>query len=132
MCIGENSRGGGKRLLEVVKELVAVSDMKNDTYAVRRPMASNEPYSAIFYASQQCMERGIKPEKVKGCNFQKTRMNVEHLDSLANAGLIYISGGDQNRFMDIVLNSPVSDTIKSAYQNGATIAETSAGATAMV
>lgn len=123
--------GGGKRPPELVKELIEVSDLKNDTYAVILPMASIEPDSAIFYASKQFIELGIKPEKVKGFNFQKNRMNVEHLDSLANAGLIYISGGDQNRFMDIVLNSPVSDAIKRAYQNGATIAGTSAGAAVM-
>lgn len=123
--------GGGKRPPELVKELIKVSDLENDTYAVILPMASIEPDSAIFYASKQFTELGIKPEKIKGFNFQKNRQNVEHLDSLANAGLIYISGGDQNRFMDIVLDSPVSDAIKRAYMNGATIAGTSAGAAVM-
>lgn len=123
--------GGGKRPPELVKELIKVSDLENDTYAVILPMASVEPDSAIFYAAKQFTELGIKPEKIKGFNFQKNRQNVEHLDSLANAGLIYISGGDQNRFMDIVLDSPVSDAIKRAYQNGATVAGTSAGAAVM-
>ncbi|MCH4822659.1 cyanophycinase [Gramella lutea] len=123
--------GGGKRPPELVQELIEVSNLKNDTYAVILPMASVEPDSAVFYASKQFTELGIESEKIKGFNFQKNRQNVEQLDSLANAGLIYISGGDQNRFMDIVLNSPISDAIKRAYQNGATIAGTSAGAAVM-
>ncbi len=123
--------GGGKRPPELVKELIKVSDLENDTYAVILPMASSEPDSAIFYASKQFTELGIEPGKIKGFNFQKNRQNVEHLDSLANAGLIYIPGGDQNRFMDIVLDSPVSDAIKRAYMKGATVAGTSAGAAVM-
>ncbi len=123
--------GGGKRPPELVRELIDVSGLKNDTYAVILPMASIEPDSAIFYAKKQFVELGIDSEKIKGFNFEKNRQNVEQLDSLAKAGLIYISGGDQNRFMDVVLDSPVSDAIKRAYQNGATIAGTSAGAAVM-
>ena len=123
--------GGGKRPPELVQELIDVSDLRNNKYAVILPMASIEPDSAIYYASKQFTELGIESAKIKGFNFQKNRQNIEHLDSLANAGLIYISGGDQNRFMDIVLNSPVSGAIKRAYQNGATIAGTSAGAAVM-
>lgn len=123
--------GGGKRPPELVRELIEVSGIKNNTYAVILPMASIEPDSAIFYARKQFVELGIDSEKIKGFNFEKNRQNVEQLDSLAKAGLIYISGGDQNRFMEVVLDSPVSDAIKRAYQNGATIAGTSAGAAVM-
>ncbi|HKJ49364.1 MAG TPA: cyanophycinase [Christiangramia sp.] len=123
--------GGGKRPPELIKELITVSNLENDNYAVILPMASIEPDSAIFYSTRQFTELGIKPEKINGFNFQKNRQNVEQLDSLANASLIYISGGDQNRFMDIVLNSPISDAIERAYQNGATVAGTSAGAAVM-
>ena len=123
--------GGGKRPPELIKELIKVSNLENGAYAVILPMASIEPDSAIYYSAKQFTELGIKPEKIKGFNFQKNRQNVEHLDSLAKAALIYISGGDQNRFMDIVIDSPVSDAIKRAYQNGATIAGTSAGAAVM-
>ena len=42
--------------------------------------------------------------------------------------MIYISGGDQNRFMKIALGSPLVDAIHQAYKNGSVIAGTSAGA----
>jgi cyanophycinase len=50
------------------------------------------------------------------------------LDSIREAALIYITGGDQNTFMDVVLNTPVHDAIRAAYQEGAVVAGTSAGA----
>lgn len=123
--------GGGKRPPELVKELIDISGIKNNTYAVILPMASSEPDSAIFYARKQFVELGIAAEKIKGFNFEKNRQNIEKLDSLAKAGLIYISGGDQNKFMEVVFNSPIADAIKRAYQNGSTIAGTSAGAAVM-
>jgi len=53
------------------------------------------------------------------------------LDSLKHAKLIYIAGGDQSRFMNVVLHTPVYDAIHTAYANGATVAGTSAGAAVM-
>jgi len=50
---------------------------------------------------------------------------------LKGAKLIYISGGDQNKFMKIVLNTPVCTAIHQAYKRGAVIAGTSAGAAVM-
>jgi cyanophycinase len=45
--------------------------------------------------------------------------------------MIYITGGDQSRFMDIVLNTEVHEAIRQAYMDGALIAGTSAGAAVM-
>ena len=65
-------------------------------------------------------------------NFTKEKINNKNwLDSLQKAKLIFITGGDQDRFMSAVLNTPVYDAIHKAYQNGATIAGTSAGAAVM-
>jgi cyanophycinase len=67
-------------------------------------------------------------------NFNLTASKVNDknwLDSLKQAKLIFITGGDQDRFMKIVENSPVYAAIHYAYQHGATIAGTSAGAAVM-
>jgi cyanophycinase len=37
----------------------------------------------------------------------------------------YITGGDQSRFMNIVLHTPIQQAIETAYKNGATVAGTS-------
>jgi cyanophycinase len=61
----------------------------------------------------------------------ETVNNRSRLDSLEKAKLIFITGGQQTRFMNIVLNTPVYDAIHKAYRNGAMIAGTSAGAAVM-
>ena len=53
------------------------------------------------------------------------------VDSLRQASLVYISGGDQSRFMNIVAGTAIEDAIHEAYHNGAVIAGTSAGAAVM-
>jgi cyanophycinase len=53
------------------------------------------------------------------------------LDSLKTARLIFITGGVQTRFMNIVLHTPIYDAIHYAYDHGAMIAGTSAGAAVM-
>ncbi|MCY2685516.1 cyanophycinase [Salinimicrobium sp. TH3] len=123
--------GGGKRPPEMIKELIEVSNMENGAYAVILPMSSSEQDSAVFYAAKQFTELGVPAEKIKGFNFTKEQQDPARLDSLKKANLIYISGGDQSTFMDIVLNSPAHKAIKEAYYNGATIAGTSAGAAVM-
>jgi cyanophycinase len=65
-------------------------------------------------------------------NFTASKVNDKNwLDSLKQAKLIFITGGDQERFMKIVDKSPVFAAIHYAYQHGATIAGTSAGAAVM-
>jgi cyanophycinase len=65
-------------------------------------------------------------------NFTKADINKKSwLDSVRQAKLIFITGGDQSRFMDIALHTPVQAAIQTAYKNGATVAGTSAGAALM-
>jgi cyanophycinase len=45
--------------------------------------------------------------------------------------LIFISGGDQARFMDAIAGTPIQKTIHEAFENGSLIAGTSAGAAVM-
>jgi cyanophycinase len=58
-------------------------------------------------------------------------INQGKLDSLRKCKLIFITGGDQKRFMNLVHSTPIEEAIKKAYQDGATIAGTSAGAAVM-
>ncbi|MCS6917603.1 MAG: cyanophycinase, partial [Chitinophagales bacterium] len=57
--------------------------------------------------------------------------NERKLDTLARSGIIFISGGDQSRMMDLIAGTPVRDLIANAYRNGATVGGTSAGASVM-
>ena len=51
--------------------------------------------------------------------------------ALKAAKIIFLGGGDQERFMRIISNTPVKETIRAARNNGALIAGTSAGASVM-
>ena len=62
---------------------------------------------------------------------KKDTSNTKWLDSLQHAKLIFITGGDQSRFMNVVLHTPIQQAILEAYNNGATVAGTSAGAAMM-
>ncbi len=122
--------GGGKRPDSMVKEMISLSGTDSAGYIVVLPMASSEPDTAGWYGRKQFTDRGAG---------NVTIMNIDDpllcgeicLDSLRRAALIYITGGDQSKFMDIVLNTPVHSAILDAYRDGAVIAGTSAGAAVM-
>jgi cyanophycinase len=123
--------GGGKKSDKLVSELISLSNLKKENYIVILPMASEEPDSAVYYTAKQFIALGINSNKIKAFNFSQINQSKSQIDSLKKASLIYITGGDQNLFMKSVLNTPVYKAIHTAYQNGATIAGTSAGAAVM-
>ena len=123
--------GGGKRPPEMIREMIDISGLRGEGYAVILPMASSEPDTALFYAHLQFEKEGIAREKLVGQFHAKGEYSETAIDSLQNAALIYITGGDQVRFMEMAGNSPVQMAIQAAYREGAVIAGTSAGAAVM-
>ena len=122
--------GGGSRPAEMVARMVDEVGLRQGGYAVILPMASSLPDSAIIWSGEQFFTQGINA--VAGFNFLPGETpRQEWVDSLENASLIYISGGDQSRFMEIVHNNPIMNAIFEAYRKGAMIAGTSAGAAVM-
>ena len=122
--------GGGDRTDAMMNELVDLAGLRKEGYIYILPMASSVPDSSILWAKEDFNITGIK--KVSGYNFLPgVTPPKAQLDSLRNAKLIYICGGDQSRFMSVVINGPVMDALHSAYNNGAVISGTSAGAAVM-
>jgi cyanophycinase len=120
--------GGGKRPAAMIEEMARLAQLNSEgAYAVVLPMASAEPDTSFYYLKRQFQAHG---------NYSMVMFNPESgedlpaavLDSIGQASMVYITGGDQNRFMQIVLNTPLHDAIRMAYQQGALIAGTSAGA----
>ncbi|MND78735.1 Cyanophycinase [compost metagenome] len=121
--------GGGDRPDALVKRMITEASLGANDYVVILPMASEEPDSAYFYAKKQFVNAGLR---TVNCTIStKQSLSSSALDSLANAKLIYISGGDQTRFMNSINGSAVRAVIEKAYLNGAMIAGTSAGAAVM-
>jgi cyanophycinase len=124
--------GGGKRSPELLKVLIDESKIKSEGYIVVLPMSSDEPDSAFYYAKKQFVDMGISSNKILNYNTNDSLFfRSSMLDSIKTAPLIYITGGDQKRFMQIVINKPIHDAIRIAYKNGSIVAGTSAGAAVM-
>ena len=122
--------GGGYKSDALMKQLVATAQINATDYIVVLPMSTSEPDTSYFYIKQDFNK--VCTNKIISFNFTKNDINkTTWLDSIRNAKLIYITGGDQSRFMNIVLNTPIQTAIQTAYKNGATIAGTSAGAAMM-
>lgn len=122
--------GGGDRGEELMKALVSTAALGAKDYVVVLPMSSEQPDTSYYYFKEDLQKACANA--IVNFNFTSGRINDKRwLDSLQNARLIFITGGDQQRFMKVVLHTPVYDAIHKAYANGATIAGTSAGAAVM-
>lgn len=122
--------GGGDRTKALMEAMMQTAQLKSTDHIAILPMSGAEPDTSFFYIKQD-LETVCK-NTVSFLNFTKDKVNDKvWLDSLKKAKLVFITGGDQSRFMKAVLNTPVFDAIHTAYNNGATIAGTSAGAAVM-
>jgi len=122
--------GGGNRSDDLMKKMLQTAKLGPKDYIVVLPMSSEAPDAGFDFFAKQIIK--LDNRVIRNFNFAKHDVNDKiWTDSLANAKLIYILGGDQSRFMNVVLNTPVYDAIHKAYKNGSTIAGTSAGAAVM-
>ena len=123
--------GGGDRSQELLSDLVSTADLRPNDYIVVLPMATSIPEESVAYISEQIS--AFAKQKIVSFNFDKEQANqkIAWIDSVKNARLIFITGGDQNKFMDVVRGSKLYHALHEAYGNGATISGTSAGAAVM-
>jgi len=122
--------GGGSRSDAMVDRIIKEAGLQQGGYGIILPMSSEDPDSAVYYANQQFIKQGIRT--VYGIIFRKGEtFSAQKLDSVRNAKLIYISGGDQVRFMGVVQGTDIEKAIHDAYNKGSLIGGTSAGAAVM-
>ena len=122
--------GGGDKPPEMLKRIIDESGISSGGYAVILPMSSSEPEASALYAKDLFVEAGLENIFAINCTLENVNSPAK-ADSIRLANLVYITGGDQARFMDIVAGSEVEKAIHGAYENGALIAGTSAGAALM-
>lgn len=122
--------GGGSRPASMVERIIKESKIDKGGYAIILPMASAEPDSSFYYAKRQFAEMGLT-NIFKQVYDSTSIPSKQKLDSLKNARLIYIPGGDQDRFMKAIAGTPAADALHQNYKNGGMIAGTSAGAAVM-
>ena len=122
--------GGGHKSKDLMQQLVATAQLNSNDYIAFLPMATEEPDTSYAYIKEDFAS--VCNNKVVNFNFTKNDVNRKAwLDSVQHAKLIYLGGGDQSRFMNIALHTPIQTAIQTAYKNGSTVAGTSAGAAMM-
>ena len=122
--------GGGNRSPALMRSLVTTAGLEANDYVAVLPMSSSSPDTSYYYFKEDM--KSVCANAVVNFNFTTEKINNRSwLDSLEKAKLVFITGGDQSRFMKVVLNTPVHKAIHKAYANGSTIAGTSAGAAVM-
>lgn len=122
--------GGGSRPASMINQMIDEAEVRNSGYAVVLPMSSANTDAAMASGKKQFVDNGIAA--VTAFNFLKgVKTDPVLLDSIRNAKLIYISGGSQSRFMNVVGGTAIQQAIWDCYRQGGTIAGTSAGAAVM-
>ena len=122
--------GGGDRPVAMMKKMIDAARFRPGDYVAILTMSSANPDTSFYYIKEDL--RPHCSNTISKLHFTKSNVNDPlMLDSLKKARLIFITGGVQSRFMDVALNTPVFGAIHYAYQMGATIAGTSAGAAVM-
>jgi cyanophycinase len=122
--------GGGAISPAMIDKMILESKLNEGGYGVILPMSSEEPDSAIVEHKPGFVERGCS--NIYSLQFKKGEaFSQAKIDSIRNAKLIFISGGDQSRFMDIIAGTSIAETIHQAVENGSLLCGTSAGASLM-
>jgi cyanophycinase len=115
------------RLVERVETHSQLRDVVLVSTATRHPEILTGDYLSLF------QRLGLARAKVH-TPFIRTRdeaFNPDFVNLVAGAAGIFITGGDQYALTQALDRTPVEEAIRTAYNAGAVVAGTSAGATAM-
>lgn len=117
--------GGGDRGDSLMMDLIVASGWKPGDLITTITLPSGWGDSAYIWLNNDF-------KKLTGQNcvkFDSAAVHVpEKLDSLRKSKIIFISGGDQAVMMRLIKGTAIKEVINEAYQNGALIGGTSAGA----
>lgn len=116
--------GGGKRTESLMNELVANAGLQRLDSVFIITAASSEPDTSFYYACES-FPRNLN------LSFVHAAPNIIDREQLHEAKCIYLAGGDQRRLMDSLSTWSWVGDLKTAFQNGACVAGTSAGAAVM-
>lgn len=122
--------GGGKVNAAMRDQMIKASGLNKSGYMVILPMSSEEP--EVNIEETQRIFKDTPGLKIYAYNIHKgDNIPASRIDSIRNACLVFISGGDQCRFLDVIKDTGIKEAIWEAYNKGALIAGTSAGASLM-
>ena len=122
--------GGGSVTSAMIDKMILETKIDKEGYGVILPMSSEEPDSAVLEFRTLFSDRGCN--NMYGVSFRKGEPFAEsRIDSIRNARLVFMSGGDQSRFMDIIKDTRVKEAIHEVFNRGGLVGGYSAGAALM-
>lgn len=121
---GAEDRRGSKTVL---KRIVEINNAK--TVAII-PSASADPGGLLDDYTRSFKDLGIQNIKRLDIKTTADTNNPEYFEAIEQSDLIFFTGGDQVKLVDVFLGTALFEKIKEKFQRGATIAGTSAGAAA--
>lgn len=121
---GAEDKKGNKDVLRRFTELLS----ERNSYLLILTSATSEPENIGKEYHNIFENLGIDDIKVLNIDNRKKAAKEEYAQLVERAGGIFFTGGDQLRITSILGGSLIDKGLKKAYENGAIIAGTSAGA----
>jgi cyanophycinase len=122
--------GGGEATSPMIKKMITESQVDKGGYGIILPMSSEIPDTAIMEWTKLFSDEGCK--NVIGMNIKAGEpLSSARLDSIRNARLIFMSGGDQSRFMATIRGTGIKAAIHEVFDKGGVVGGYSAGAALM-
>ena len=113
---------------EILQRIVNINNVKNiaviPTASRYYPRQLGDKYRSAF------SKLGVKKIEILDIRSAKEADREENYEKIQASDCIFFTGGDQVRLVEILQNTKLLQVIKDEYQNGKTIAGTSAGAAA--
>jgi cyanophycinase len=122
---GREQKEGHRPILELLAKRVGSGKL------VVATLASEEPESQWHEYERSFRELGVKHIEQLDVRRREELLTDPRLSLLDNARVLFFAGGDQMKITTRFGGTPLCDRMRELYQEGATIAGTSSGASAM-
>ncbi|MCR6546301.1 cyanophycinase [Dehalobacterium formicoaceticum] len=124
---GAEDKKGEKKILEEIVTIAGDHDahLIVFTTATQEPGAIGDEYKKVF------SRLGVKQIDIMDINTRDEANMEEHAEQISQASGIFFTGGDQLRITSILAGTRTYEALHDAFQGGAVIAGTSAGASVM-
>ena len=120
--------GGGSESTEMMQEVLELARGRASRVLVLNTASSNPAQSGPAYERFFQKRLGVAHASVLPLLSREQAYEPEVLDQIGAADLIYTTGGNQIRLTQVLLGTPAHGALLAAWQRGAVIAGTSAGA----
>jgi cyanophycinase len=122
---GNENKEGHRPILEELAKRAGGGKLVVATIASEEPEPQWEEYRRVF------SELGVRQISQLDVRRREELVTDQHLELLANARVVFFAGGDQMKITSRFGGTPLCDTLRKLYRNGATVAGTSSGASVM-